>query len=354
MAYRLMVVAGENEALRAIVGQLGDDFQVTHFDSADEALWDIRDNPPEALIADVDLPGMSGIDLAEIMPNFELRTRLLLWSRGENAAARQQAGELGVYHFFSGEVAADTVTATIREAVSSLPEAEPEPEPEPAPEPAPAPRAREEIKPARVVLPSRDAATTTPEATPRSNKNITPARVVLPSTADRIKNARASARAASKPAAAPAEKAADRPAAELAPRRRQGTLVVTAENLTPIRKIMSSLMQDLGAQNILLTDRNGMVLVDVGSNDGLPMMIVLPLLSTSFSSAGEIARQMRDSEDSTSVYIHDGVNYDLYGFDVAQRFLLVLVFNKKVASSKIGAVWVNAKRAVRDLRDALS
>lgn len=349
MAYRLMVVAGENEALRAIVGQLGDDFQVTHFESADEALWDIRDDPPEALIADLDLPGMSGMDLAEIMPNFELRTRLLLWSRGENAEARQQAGELGVYHFFSGNVASDKVTATIREAVSTLPEPEPEPESEPAPEPAA--RVREEIKPARVVLPSRDE-TAAAEPARRSQKDMTPARVVLPSAAERNQAARSATRPAAKAEAKPAAKAEAKPA-EIGSRRRQGTLVVTAENLNPIRKIMSSLMQDLGAQNILLTDRAGMVLVEVGNNDGLPMIIVLPLLSTSFSSAGEIARQMRDSADSTSVYIHDGVNYDLYGFDVAQRFLLVLVFNKKVASSKIGAVWVNAKRAVRELREAL-
>ena len=58
-------------------------------------------------------------------------------------------------------------------------------------------------------------------------------------------------------------------------------------------------------------------------------------------------------DDATTVYIHEGVSYDLYCFDVVQRFLLVLVFNKKVASSKIGAVWVNAKRAIRELRDQL-
>jgi len=78
---------------------------------------------------------------------------------------------------------------------------------------------------------------------------------------------------------------------------------------------------------------------------------VLPLLSTGFSTTGEVARQLHET-DATSVYIHEGANVDLYCFDVMQRFLLVLVFNKKVASSKIGAVWINAKRAIRELRDA--
>lgn len=112
---------------------------------------------------------------------------------------------------------------------------------------------------------------------------------------------------------------------------------------------MSRLAQELGTQSIMLTDRAGMTLVEVGSATNLPMMIVLPLLSTGFSTTGEVARQLRE-EDATSVYIHEGVNVDLYCFDVMQRFLLVLVFNKKVASSKIGAVWLGVKRSIRELR----
>jgi predicted regulator of Ras-like GTPase activity (Roadblock/LC7/MglB family) len=129
--------------------------------------------------------------------------------------------------------------------------------------------------------------------------------------------------------------------------------VLTADNLNPIRSIMSQLSQELGPQCIMLTDRAGMVLVEVGNTQNLPTMILLPLLSTSFSTAGEVARQLGE-EDATTLYIHEGINYDLYCFDIAQRFLLVLVFNKKVASSKIGAVWVNTKRAIRELQEALA
>lgn len=135
-------------------------------------------------------------------------------------------------------------------------------------------------------------------------------------------------------------------------RRRGGTMVLTSDNLAPIRSIMSQLSQELGPQCILLTDRAGMVLVEVGTTDNLPTMILLPLLSTSFSTAGEVARQLGE-EDATTLYIHEGVHYDLYCFDIVQRFLLVLVFNKAVASSKIGAVWVNTKRAIRELHEAL-
>jgi predicted regulator of Ras-like GTPase activity (Roadblock/LC7/MglB family) len=116
---------------------------------------------------------------------------------------------------------------------------------------------------------------------------------------------------------------------------------------------MDNLAKDLGTQSVMLTDRAGMTLVEVGTATNLPMMIVLPLLSTGFSTTGEVARQLGE-EDATSVYIHEGMNIDLYCFDVMQRFLLVLVFDKKVVShrSKIGSVWINAKRAMRELRDA--
>jgi hypothetical protein len=116
---------------------------------------------------------------------------------------------------------------------------------------------------------------------------------------------------------------------------------------------MSQLSQELGPQCVMLTDHAGMVLVEVGTTDTLPTMILLPLLSTSFATSGEVARQLGE-EDAMTLYIHEGVNYDVYSFDISQRFLLVLVFNKKVANAKIGAVWVNTKRAIRELQDALS
>jgi DNA-binding NarL/FixJ family response regulator len=356
MTYRLVVVAVESGPLLALPDELGDAVDVQVFQSANDALWELRANPPEAVIADIDLPGMTGLELAEIVPNFELSTRVLLWSARPNADAQKQAEAYGVYRFLTGPTSPgelrSIVEAAMRDARDTATQSpnSVEAEPEPAPEPA---------KPV--------VAADTPA--PRTERrDFTPARVTLPSVAEREKLAeREKEAAAATPAprtglgsrarAAVERKPEPRPTPApppSAPARRSasGNLVVTTENIAPIRSIMSQLAQDLGAQSIMLTDRAGMVLVDVGTTDNLPMMIVLPLLSTSFSTAGEISRMMHE-DDATTVYIHEGVNYDLYCFDVVQRFLLVLVFNKKVASSKIGAVWVNAKRAIRELRDQI-
>jgi len=97
----------------------------------------------------------------------------------------------------------------------------------------------------------------------------------------------------------------------------------------------------------------GVVLAEVGITAGLPTMILLPLLSTSFSTAGQIAQILRE-DDSASLFMHEGLHYDLYCFDVLQRFMLVIVFDKAASAAKIGSVWVYAKRAIRDIQEVLA
>jgi DNA-binding NarL/FixJ family response regulator len=349
MTYRIVVVAGENEALRALTGQLGDNIEVRQIDSANEALWEIRSDPPHVIIADLDLSEMSGLEMAEILPNFDLPTRMIICSQKENHSAEQEAKSLGVSGFLQGSFSSEELQAAVNHALQeygseAMKEEEPEPEPEPEPTPEPEPEPTPEPVTARAAAPAdRNAAS---------------------SRARRVRGSGAGGLAARGTGGLAARAAAvehrggergeevDPHDAHHGQRRRSGNLVLTADNLNPIRSIMSQLSQELGPQCILLTDRAGMVLVEVGTTDKLPVMILLPLLSTSFATSGEVARQLGE-EDATTLYIHEGVNYDLYCFDIAQSFLLVLVFNKKVASSKIGAVWVNTKRAIRELHEAL-
>jgi len=91
MAYRLLIIPGDNADLRALSGQLAEDVEVQVLDSANDALWEVRNSPPEAIVADMELPGMSGMDLAEILPNFGVPTRVVLWSRAPDHKAAEQA-----------------------------------------------------------------------------------------------------------------------------------------------------------------------------------------------------------------------------------------------------------------------
>jgi len=313
MAYRLLIVPGDNEELRALPGQLADDVEVRILDTANDALWEVRNSPPEVIVADMELPGMSGMDLAEILPNFGVPTRVVLWSRAPNRKAAEQAANHGVHMFLNGPISSSDLHNALYEALgrTSGSATATEPPAEPAAEPpaaAPPERPRRE---AREPAPP-PASAKTPAAEP------TPAR---------------------KPSAVP--------------RPRGGSLVLTAEHLKPIRSRMEGLSQDVGSQCILLANRAGMVLAEVGITAGLPTMILLPLLSTSFSTAGQISQMLRE-EESTALYMHEGLRYDLYCFDILQSFMLVIVFDKSgMATAKIGSVWVYAKRAIRDMQELL-
>jgi DNA-binding response OmpR family regulator len=379
MAYRIVVVARANPVLRSLPGALSGDAEVQIFESANDALWSISTEPPDVVLSEIELDEMSGLDLAEIVPNFDPQTRVILWGNRLSNADRDRAQTAGVAKLLTGELNLDIVRTTIRGVLDT-------PASSPAPTPSPSPTVvTERVREATPMTDVESSPTEKSETTQSSSsaeqaprRQFTPARVVLPSRAEREAAERAAREAAEREAAERAARepspargglaARSRAAAE---RRGQtptsptsvptptswrsegGHLIITEQNIAAIRSIMSQLGQDLGTQSIMLTDRAGMILVETGDKGNLPLMVVLPLLSTGFSTTGEVARQLRE-EDATSVYIHEGVNIDLYCFDVAQRFLLVLIFNKRVASSKIGAVWVNAKRAIRELREALA
>jgi CheY-like chemotaxis protein len=346
MAYRLLIVPGDNEALRALPGQLAEDVEARILDTANDALWEVRNAPPEVIVADVELPGMSGLDLAEILPNFNVPTRVVLWSREPNQTAAEQAASHGVHRFLNGPLSGDELRDALYQALGHAKGGDSPPAPDAAPLPAP-PEPPVLDRPKTGPLGAARAASTLDRA------KTGPLGAARAAAADRPKTGPLEPRAAGapeQPAAAPAAPAR-KPGGS---RQRGGSMVLTAENLKSIRGRMESLSQDIGSQCILLANRAGMVLAEVGITAGLPTMILLPLLSTSFSTADQISQILRE-DDANALYMHEGQRYDLYCFDILQNFMLVIMFDKSgVATAKIGSVWVYAKRAIRDMQELLS
>jgi CheY-like chemotaxis protein len=344
-----MVIPGDSEDLRALSRQMGADCEVQLLDDANSALWEVRSTPPDVIVANVELPGMSGLDLAEILPNFGLVTRVVLWSGATNPQAAQQAAGFGVHRFLTAPVSPDDLRHMVQDELREAQAAGSAPievaEVPAAPEPETPPP----------TLPERQRRLHDVAPAPPPSERQRRLHDVSPAPPDRQ---RRSAEGGSASLADRARRAAqEAPPAEQAPARpsqtRQGALVLTADSLKPLRARMEALEREVGSQCIMLADRAGMMLVEVGLTAGLPIMILLPLLSTSFSTAGQISQMLREKE-SSALYMHEGVNYDVYCFDVLQRFMLVVVFSKGgSAPAKIGTVWVYAKRAIRDMEELL-
>ena len=149
MTYRLIVVPGDSDELRALQSAFSGDVTVQTLDTANEALWEVRNDPPGVIIANVELPGMSGIDLAEILPNFGAPTRLVLWSRRSDPQIARQVAGFGVQHIVNSGMAIgdlrDLIYRELREAATTQAEEPPPvsaPEPPPVSAPEPPPRLR--------------------------------------------------------------------------------------------------------------------------------------------------------------------------------------------------------------------
>jgi FixJ family two-component response regulator len=333
---RLLIVPGTYDLLRSLPEALNGAAEVVVLEGANDALWEVRQNPPDALVVGMDVAGMSGLELAELIPNFDVATRVILVSADADDPAAPQAAAAGVFRF----VSAPQTTAVLREVVVAAFAAAPAPAPEPAPVaptvPAEPQLSRAERLAQRLAEPIPARQEPEPPA-PRHDR-----------LAQRMAQA-ASQRPA--PAARPVEPAPPPP--EPARRgRRSGSLVLTAESLAPMRSRIGELHQETGAQCILLTDRNGMVLTQIGDPGNIPTMVLLPLLSTAFSAAGQISQLLRE-KDSDALYMQEGSHFDLYCFDIDKTYMLVILFNKNVLASKIGTVWVYTKRAIKDLQEQL-
>ena len=315
MSHRLLLVTAEHAPLRTLVNALGNELQLQIFSSPNEALWAMRKQPPDLLVAEFDLPELSGLELAEILPNFEASTRMLLYSSGDGQLDRA-AEAAGVFRCLHGDLSVAELRAAIQAALAPLP---PETQTtaaavvEPPQHPPTLAQRVERTKIATATQPTDKS-----EQTERTKTTPTGAAPVEPDTTAWISSG--------------------------------GKLVVTEQKSSAARLIIEQLAQDLGTQSILLTDRAGMLLIEVGTTANIPIPIVLSLLSTGFSTTSEVARQLHE-EDALNVYIHEGSNIDLYCFDLVRHFLLILIFDKRITSSKIGSVWINAKRAIRALRE---
>lgn len=331
MAYRLLIVPGDNDTLRSLETQLGTDIDVQVVHTANDALWEVRNTPPDLILADVDLPGMSGLDLAELLPNFGVTTKMILWNRGGDSTVAQQAASHGVHHVLSGALDVQRLRQAVYELIA--------PSPTVADTSASSAPAQPRVAPA-------------PAKPPMSTEQPLQQE---PPRAERNRPRPAQERPRPEPEPARPEPPKQEPL--LPPRRsrgsRRGPLVLTNDNLPPIRNRLSELQQEVGSQCIVLADRAGMPLTEIGSVAGVPTMVLLPLLSTNFSTANQISSILREG-DASALYMQEGTHYDLYCFDVAQRFMLVLIFEKASSATKIGTVWVYAKRAIRDMQEMLA
>jgi DNA-binding response OmpR family regulator len=129
---------------------------------------------------------------------------------------------------------------------------------------------------------------------------------------------------------------------------RPGFVVLSDEAFEKIAKELETLRYDTGSMCILLADMQGQRLVEVGNTDTLDVTTLLALLGGGFVTNTELARQFGEGE-AANLNFHQGTRYEIYSATVGKNLFIALVYDRQTQPSRIGVVWLYARRAIESL-----
>ncbi|MFQ5886564.1 MAG: roadblock/LC7 domain-containing protein, partial [Anaerolineae bacterium] len=116
---------------------------------------------------------------------------------------------------------------------------------------------------------------------------------------------------------------------------------------------LSDLRFEVGAQCVLLADISGELVAEAGVTMELDTATLVSLLAGGYASTFEMARQLGESR-SFNLNFHEGERYDIYSSNVGDDFLLVILCDRQVGPSRVGVVWLYAKRSIEKLLDIMA
>jgi CheY-like chemotaxis protein len=127
-----------------------------------------------------------------------------------------------------------------------------------------------------------------------------------------------------------------------------------AHSINPeIFRRLRSLRIDTGAHYATLVDTEGACVAADGQPGELDAPEIDSLLAIELRNSLEFARALKASEPFTINY-QAGAAHDMYSASVGTDHIMALVFDAERGSSRIGAVWMYARRAVKELLELLS
>ena len=106
-----------------------------------------------------------------------------------------------------------------------------------------------------------------------------------------------------------------------------------------IRRQLTGLMRDTGAQGVLLTNSSGAVIAGIGSSNGFDELKLVPVTN---------------GEPAFNFAYHQSKTHDVYSAEVGNGMRLSLVFDRNQPGSRIGLVLQYTRRTVQEISTALS
>ena len=116
------------------------------------------------------------------------------------------------------------------------------------------------------------------------------------------------------------------------------------EDFKVITGLMGGLMRETSVRSLLLVDRSGQIVANVGEAPQFDTQAFASLTAADFSANDQLAKMIGEHEFSS--LFHQGEKESMYLIDIARRVILVALFDNRTT---LGLVRLKVKATVEEL-----
>ena len=115
-------------------------------------------------------------------------------------------------------------------------------------------------------------------------------------------------------------------------------MILPKELTKQVRRILTDLRRRTGTECILLADVSGQLIGTRGQLLGVDPVLVAVLAAADMAAVDQVSDRLTEQVDERSLgrsFLHEGGKKSLYLFNVAARFVLIVIFRRGVSLSLI-------------------
>lgn len=124
----------------------------------------------------------------------------------------------------------------------------------------------------------------------------------------------------------------------------KGNWALFEEDFYSINLILQTLMRSAGSRSVMLIDKTGQLINSIGEPPGFDVTSFSSLAAADFAANAQLAEMVGEKDFATLV--HQGTTESLYLSMIANRVILVVLFDRKTS---LGLVRLKARRASDEL-----
>ncbi|MBN1936828.1 MAG: response regulator [Anaerolineae bacterium] len=129
-----------------------------------------------------------------------------------------------------------------------------------------------------------------------------------------------------------------------------GMIIFSEETFEAITEQLDRLLAATGAQTVLLCGSTGQNLARLGDIPELNLANLTALVAGGLSTTLEM-RRILGEQQALNLSYHEGNRFHVYSATVSETLFLLFIFDSRSQASRLGSVWLYAKRAIEKLQE---